>query len=69
MSSNTYTESLCEEGFVADRRKGYDHDHWEEARDGDDIASLEDCRNLWLDLVDLTIKCKQVHNIELFFFK
>lgn len=54
----TYTEALCEEGLVTDRRKRYHFNHGEQARERDDIRSLEDCGNLWLGLVDLTYEFK-----------
>lgn len=50
----TYTEALCEEGLVTDWRKRDHHNHGEQARERDDLASLEDCGYLWLGLVDLT---------------
>lgn len=56
--SVTYAEALCEEGLVTDRRKRYHHDHGEQARQRDDIRSLEDCGNLWLGLIDLTNEFK-----------
>lgn len=54
----TYVETLRKEGLVTDRGKRYHHNHGEQARERDDLRSLEDRGNLWLGLIDLTDEFK-----------
>lgn len=58
--SVTYIEALSEESLVTDRGDRYHHDHGEQAREGDDLRSLEDSGNIWLGLVDLTINLYEI---------